>query len=775
MKYIISTLVLGLLLASCTVGIVHREELEIRLLDKSPIPTATLQPVASPTPTATFQLLASPTPTATFHPVANPTPEPSSGQAWHIETIDDNARDGGSLVLDSCGYPHISYQSDTPSTYYDIKYAHWTGSQWLIEKVADADFGGSSALALDGSASPHVAYIACNPYYCAIRYAQRTDDEWAVTDWDIAGGVPSLAIDANGQPHASYRRSYQGVRSSLEYAYWTGSDWLTETLDSSIGNYPALQLDNDGHPHISYSGKYLKYAHWTGSEWAFSIIDGDIHAGQYTSLALDSDDHPHISYQDMMNYSLEYTVWTGSAWNTQTVDNAGNVGRFSSLALDTFGHPHIAYSDDTNNAVKYARWTGSEWQIDVIETGAGDEYAISLALDGENQPHISYYDYGDPDDHALKYATTSSVLTLADVPCIPAALPTDTPTPTPFPTLTPASASVELVGHFLQDAADISLHDNLAYINDNKHMDDGKLLTVMDVSDPIRPAIVSQAGIDVNIVQVVDDYAYAIGMRDCERSGGGCRVVLQILDASDPSALIPVGAYTWPQHWQMPWAVRIAVLGHAIYVADFSTGFLVLDASDPTAPVEVSRQEGYTWGVALVDHYAYVLHSHDDWEQGYYQVLDVSNPTEPVEVATYDVSEYEWGSSPNVVIADGYAYFSTGRGSLDIVDVSNPTAPFKVGSYDIPEDFGPGFITELVVADGYAYLGCFYSGNDLLRVLDVSNPALPREVGSREFYGPLRGLAAVDGVIYVACGESAYADVIDEGGIFILRYTGPEP
>ncbi len=420
MKHIVSTLVLGLLLASCTIGIVRREEFEIRLTVESPIPTATFQPLASPTP------------------------EPLSGQAWRIETINDNARDGGSLALDSCGYPHISYLRDNPAGYYDITYAHWTGSQWLIEKAADAEFGDSAALALDGSASPHVAYIACNPNYCAIRYARRTGDEWAVTDWDIAGGVPSLAIDANGRPHASYRRSHQGVHSSLEYAYWTGSGWLTETLDSGGGSfdYSALKLDSDGHPHISYYGADdLRYAHWTGDEWTLHVIDNTTYTGQYTSLALDNDDHPHISYYDWTNEDLKYAVWTGSAWNIQTVDSAGSVGRLTSLALDTYGHPHIAYHDDTYRAVKYARWTGKEWQMTVIETDVGDGDTISLALDGENQPHLSYYYYNDLGEHVLKYATTSSVLTPSDIPCVPAvSLPADVPAPTPAPSPTPTDA-----------------------------------------------------------------------------------------------------------------------------------------------------------------------------------------------------------------------------------------------------------------------------------------------------------------------------------------------
>jgi hypothetical protein len=133
------------------------------------------------------------------------------------------------------------------------------------------------------------------------------------------------------------------------------------------------------------------------------------------------------------------------------------------LALDTYGHPHVAYYDETNSAVKYARWIGGEWRIEIVEARVGEGDAISLALDSENQPHISYY-YSGPDDHALKYATTSSAVALSDMTCVPAVSPVPppteatTPTPTnrpPLPLPTEETSSGPIIRYFRADVEEV--------------------------------------------------------------------------------------------------------------------------------------------------------------------------------------------------------------------------------------------------------------------------------------------------------------------------------
>ena len=120
---------------------------------------------------------------------------------WLIETVDSIEYSGEhtSLVLDSSGYPHISYLGLN-----DLKYAAWNGSSWDIETVdSEGDVGQCNSLALNHSAEPRISYI-----------------------------------DAD--------------EGSLKFAEWFSSGWRTQTVDSrdEYGNCTSLVLDDAGKPHI---------------------------------------------------------------------------------------------------------------------------------------------------------------------------------------------------------------------------------------------------------------------------------------------------------------------------------------------------------------------------------------------------------------------------------------------------------------------------------------------------------------------------------------------
>ena len=60
-----------------------------------------------------------------------------------------------------------------------------------------------------------------------------------------------LALDGAGNPSISYIDS---TNTSLKFAYFNGTSWVTETVDNSgdVGSYSALALDSSGNPSISY-------------------------------------------------------------------------------------------------------------------------------------------------------------------------------------------------------------------------------------------------------------------------------------------------------------------------------------------------------------------------------------------------------------------------------------------------------------------------------------------------------------------------------------------
>lgn len=92
------------------------------------------------------------------------------------------------------------------------------------------------------------------------------------------------------------------------------AEWHIETVDSeSQCQFTSLSLGSSGNPHISYNEWWggLKYAFWNGSYWEIEVVDSTDLVGSYNSLALDSSGNPHISYSGE-DWNLKY------AWQTET-------------------------------------------------------------------------------------------------------------------------------------------------------------------------------------------------------------------------------------------------------------------------------------------------------------------------------------------------------------------------------------------------------------------------------------------------------------------------
>jgi len=330
----------------------------------------------------------------------------ADGPTWQIETVDSTGDTGffTSIKLDADGHPHISYTDGS-----NCRYASYNGASWQTETVGAG--GSATSLALDFSGYPLIAYCGGG-----LHYARWTGSAWDIQTVSTDANWPSLALDSGGDPHISYQT---WGSEELMYASWTGSAWDVQTVDSNLpsgmtGRYTSLALDSSNNPHISYldyqsstgqTSQDLRYAYWTGSAWSKETVDSAGNVGFYTSLALDSSGNPHISYSHDDSLDLKYARWTGSAWDIQTVDSADMVGQYTSIALDSSDNPHISYYDATNGDLKYAHWTGSAWDIQTVDAAGTVGQYTSIALDSDGNPHISYTDMTNYD---LKYACLTS-------------------------------------------------------------------------------------------------------------------------------------------------------------------------------------------------------------------------------------------------------------------------------------------------------------------------------------------------------------------------------
>jgi len=172
-------------------------------------------------------------------------------------------------------------------------YARWTGSAWTSQTVDIIDGQSSTSLALDSLGNPHIGYRDSSG---RLKYAYRTGITWITQTIDSAGYVDdyiSLALDSADNPHISYTDiPYH----DLKYARWMGSIWDIQTVDDDpygyVGHYVSLALDSAGNPHISYCAGIacmydspyatLRYAYWTGSAWVTQTVDSTPGTGGYS-------------------------------------------------------------------------------------------------------------------------------------------------------------------------------------------------------------------------------------------------------------------------------------------------------------------------------------------------------------------------------------------------------------------------------------------------------------------------------------------------------------
>ena len=165
-------------------------------------------------------------------------------------------------------------------------------------------------------------------------------------------------------------------------------------------------------------------------------------------------------------------------------------------------------------------------------------------------------------------------------------------------------------------------------------------------------------------------------------------------------------------------------------------GLEIIHLGDPTHVRRVARFVGCRDAfLAVSDQHACVASWRSDADVGYdLQLLDVSNPEHPIPVGRCDVGE------PHVAaVAPPYVYVAgewrTAEGSsfgLQVIDISNASSPVLVGRYSAPWD---GSYTlqgsAVAIAGGHAYVvfQVWPYASNRLEIVDVSDAANPQRVG----------------------------------------------
>ena len=319
-------------------------------------------------------------------------------------------------------------------------------------------------------------------------------------------------------------------------------------------------------------------------------------------------------------------------------------------------------------------------------------------------------------------------------------------------------SSPEIVGSInnIGSADKVYVYGDYAYVTVNSKEEFAtSMLQVIDIRDPALPELAASIIAPGSIEYVSGDYAYL--------SSG----LLTVVDISDPTSPEIVSSYDLPEK-----AYGVQVSGSYAYVTYVipeccgyfgGAGLLVIDISDPTAPVTVGSYDtpGNAFDVYVSGNYAYVAAG-----QAGLQIIDISDPASPTfagSVATFG-STYQniyvtgsaddiTGSVYSVYVADGYAYLVGEPGFL-VVDVRDPTSPALVASYDtrgvIRYSYSERAYTYLsefnvYVADDYAYV----SDMEGLLLFDISNPANPAFTGTAQTSGKALSLHVSGDYAYV--------------------------
>ncbi len=340
-------------------------------------------------------------------PTTGTTPTGTPATNYYIETVAPFG-EYPSIAIDSAGEPHISYL-DYKDGY--VKYAYKSGTNWAIENVeyvADSNGtianGGLSSIALDADNNPHICYLDSGTGH--FKYARKVGGSWTTriiplpndpyssADTSYSPWTEcSIAVDkTTGTAHVSMQ-----MLGAFGYAlgYWNSglvNAVVVDDLDGNTGYHNSIALDSKGFPHISYEARgdgNLKYASWDGSAFKIETVapmDLIYWENRLTSLAIDQNDNPHIAYY---YNGFKYSYKNGTTWVTEDIPYSSGYPSLS-IAIDGTGKPHIAFVGiDTGNytRLKHAYWDGSSWSFNTIDD---DVDQCSIAVDNSGKIHIIY-------------------------------------------------------------------------------------------------------------------------------------------------------------------------------------------------------------------------------------------------------------------------------------------------------------------------------------------------------------------------------------------------
>lgn len=185
--------------------------------------------------------------------------------------------------------------------------------------------------------------------------------------------------------------------------------------------------------------------------------------------------------------------------------------------------------------------------------------------------------------------------------------------------------------------------------------------------------------------------------------------------------------------WSDESVVELAVAGDRAYLAT-EIGLVVLDVSDPGAPVEIGRLPTPSSGkaVAVVGNRAYFT------TETTLMVIGIGQPSAPVVIGTMATQ----GTVVAIAVDGSVLCLAAGDDGLRIVDVTDPTLPVEIGA--VADSWEA---RDVVIRDEFAYVAAGWSG---LRIVEISDPTNPVEIGASGTRRAANGVDLAGGYAFLA-------------------------
>jgi hypothetical protein len=270
-------------------------------------------------------------------------------------------------------------------------------------------------------------------------------------------------------------------------------------------------------------------------------------------------------------------------------------------------------------------------------------------------------------------------------------------------------------------------------------------LLAVTVANPADPRLVGTLPLPGQIGIGPHEMAYSGGRLHVPLRTGG----LAIVGMADPTAMTLLGRATIVED-----AYDVEVDNGLAYVAGGANGLQIVEVTDPAAPWIVgTAATGFTTQIELLGTLAYVV---SDFNQPVLRVVNVANPvnpaviyssapmslfrpslalnasaayvaTESVDGRAFDLSTPTQPSDLGSIYARGNdialegsrLYAATAFSGLVIYDVTNKAVPNRQGNFATSQN-----ISEVTVANGYAYIRDAYNGTHIVDVRDPAKPML---------------------------------------------------